>query len=167
MEQRIVLHQAVIAEKFAVGAFRFDVAAAVEIALDDDLGVGRHTNVVGDAPDDAKRCAAQPRQQFHLIGRDPHGGGDVVYGVSADGEADRQILTARGTCLVDRLEIARRDQIDPGLVAAAQHQSAAPGIGPAIHRIDRVIERGGDVGRAIEAMLEVDRKPREIGVLAA
>jgi hypothetical protein len=49
MEDRVALERAVIAEKLAVGAFRLDVAARVEVAFQHPLRVGGDADIIADA----------------------------------------------------------------------------------------------------------------------
>ena len=88
--------------------------------------------------DHRERRVAQRRDQPELVDRQPHDGGDVIDRMRADHEAHRQRLSGRGARLVDRPQVARRDEIDAGLAAAAQHQPAHADIGPAGLRIDDV-----------------------------
>jgi len=67
---------------------------------------------------------------------------------------------------IDRLEIAWRHQIDSGLLARAQHQPSQADIGPAGFGIDDVVDRGGYVGAAVGAVLEMHRQLSDVGVIA-
>ena len=90
----------------------------------------------------------------------------MIDRVGADDEAHRQRPAFGGARLVERAQVARRDEVDAGLAAAAQHQPAYPHIGPAGAGIERVVDRSGDVGRAVEPVLEMHRERREVGRLA-
>ena len=87
----------------------------------------------------------------------------MVDRMRADDEADRQRFAARRARLIDRAQIARRDEVDAGLVPAAQHQPAHADIGLA-GAGRRVVDRRRNIGRAVEAVLEMDRQRREVGV---
>ncbi len=142
------------------------MAARVEIAFQHPLGIGRHPDVVGHAFHHRQRGVAQRSHQPELVDRQPHHRGDVIDRVGADHEAHRQRLAGRRARLVDRAQIAGGDQVDAGLAAAAQHQAAHAHIGPAGLRVDDEIDRGGDIGRAVGAVPEMDRERGEIGILA-
>ena len=86
------LDAAVVAEELAVGPFRLDVAALVEIAFEHPFGVGRHAHVVGHAFDDRQRRGAQRGDQPELVDRQAHRRGEIVDRMRADHEADRQRL---------------------------------------------------------------------------
>ncbi len=86
--------------------------------------------------------------------------------MGADHEAHRQRLAGCRVGLVDRAQIARRNQIDAGLAPPAQHQPAHAHIGEARARIDDEIDRGRDVGPAVGAVAEVDRELGEVGLVA-
>ena len=113
-----------------------------------------------------ERRVAQRRHQPELVDRQAHDRGDMVDRMRADDEAHRQRLAGGGARFVDRAQIARRDQVDAGFAAATQHQAAHADIGPAGLRIDHEVDRGGDVGGAVGAVPEMDRKRGEIGVVA-
>ena len=90
----------------------------------------------------------------------------MVDRVGADHEAHRQRLAGGGARLVDRAQVAGRDQVDAGLPAAAQHQAAHADIGPAGLGVDHEIDRGGDIGPAVGAVPEMHGQLGEIGVVA-
>ena len=54
----------------------------------------------------------------------------------------------------------------PAARGPAQHQPAAADIGEARFRVARIIDAGGDVGRAVEPVLEVHRQRGQIGLVA-
>ena len=166
MEHRVALDRAVVAEEFAVRPFRLAMALLVEIALDDVFGVGRHADVVGDALDHGERRIAQARNDAELVDRQPHHAGDMIDRMRADHEAHRRGLSRRGIGQVDRLQIARRDEIDAGLVFGAQHQPAQADIGEAGLRIDDIVDRGRDIGPAVGAVLQMHRQLGHVGVVA-
>ena len=166
VEHRVALQCAVISQELAIGAFRLHVSAGVEIALQHPFGIGRHADVVGHAFHHRQRRVAQRGDEPELVDRQPHDRGDVIDRMRADDEAHRQRLAGGGARLVDRAQIARRHQVDAGLVAAAQHQPAHAHIGPCGLGIDDVVDRGGDVGPAVGAMAEMHRQRGEIGVVA-
>ena len=86
------MDRAVITHVFAVRAFRLDVAALVEIALERHLGVGRHENVVGEALDHRRRLAAEACHQLQLVAGLPRGRCKEVERMDADRERNRQFL---------------------------------------------------------------------------
>ena len=106
MEDRVALERAVITEKFAVGTFRFNVAARVEISFQHPFGVGGDADVVADAFHHGERCIAQRRQQAELVDRQAHDRGDMIDRMRADDEAHRQRLPGRGARFVDRAQVA-------------------------------------------------------------
>ena len=79
-------------------------------------------------------------EQFRLVHRDAHGARDMIDGVGAQHETDRQLLAAPGRGLVNGLEIAWRVEIDARLTAAAQHQAPAAYVCQAGFRIDGDIQ---------------------------
>ena len=166
MEDGIALEGAVIAQKLAKGTLGLHMAALVQIALDHIFGVGGHADVVGHAFDHRQRRGAQGRHKPQLIHGHPHHGGHVVDGMRAHHEGHR-----KGTILhigfIDRAEIAGRDQINPRLARAAQHQATNARIGHAGAGIDDEIDARRNIGRAIGAMLQMGGQAREIGLLAA
>jgi len=166
VEDGIELHPAVIAEIFAVRPFVLDIAARIEIALDDEFGVGRHADIVGDAFDHRQRRVAQLCDQLQLVARHAHRRRDMIDRMRADDEAHRQSLAARLRRDVDRAQIARRVEIDAGLALAAQHQAPQPRIDEAGLRIDREIDRGRDIGAAILPMLQMDGQGGDIDLIA-
>ncbi len=87
--------------------------------------------------------------------------------MGADDHAERQPLAAPERGEIDRAQIARGDEIDAGGGAAAQHQPAQPDIGEAGRGIAGEVHGGGNVGGAVLAVLEVDRKPGQVDVRAA
>ena len=97
--------------------------------------------------------------------RQPHHRGEMVDRMQADHESDRQRLAGRRARLVDRAQVARRVEIDAGLLAPAQHQPADADIGQAGLRIDDEIGRGRDIGRAVGAVLQMHRQRGEVGVV--
>jgi hypothetical protein len=141
MEYGIAFDAAVIAKEFAIRAFRFDMAGGVQITFQNVLRIGRHHQIVGDALDHAQRCAAQRRHQLQFIGRHAHGGGNVIDGMGADGEGDRQAFAACRMFQINRAQIGGRDQVDAGGTAAAQHQAAHADIGQAVGGVYREIDR--------------------------
>jgi hypothetical protein len=93
---RIDMHRSVIAEELAVGALGLGVARFVEIALDKDLGVGRHQEAVRDRARHRQRRAADRSDEVEFVERGgAHAGGDEVERMRSDREVDRQVLAAR------------------------------------------------------------------------
>src|SRR5439155_842403 len=64
--------------------------------------------------------------------------------------------------LVERAQVGGRIEIDAGPAPAAQHQAAHADVGPAVRGIDDEIDRGGDVGAAVHAVLQVDRQGSQV-----
>jgi hypothetical protein len=166
MEQRIRLHAAVIAEEFAVRAFGLGVAALVEIAFQDELGVGGHEQVVRHALDHAHRRAAQRGDEFELVGGNAHGRADMIDRMRPDGECDRGTLAALRVADGDGPQIRRRDEIDARRAAPAQHQAANADVGPARVRIDGEVDRRRNVRRAVEIVLEMHGQGGEVARVA-
>jgi hypothetical protein len=166
VKDRIALERAVVAEKLAVRSFRLDVPARVERALEHPFRVRRHADVVGHALDNGQRRVAQRCDEAKLVHRQPHHRGDVIDGMRADHEAHRQRLAGARARLVDRAQIAGRNQIDAGFAAPAQHQPADAHIGPAGLGIDDEVDARGNIGRAVGAVAKMDGKLCEIGVIA-
>jgi len=84
----------------------------------------------------------------------------------SNGKGYRQLLAAPDRCKIDGAQVARRVEVDAGLVRAAQHDAAHTGVGDPVSRIDAVIYRRGDIGRAIIGMLQVSGHFGEISVRA-
>jgi hypothetical protein len=108
--------------------------------------------------------AAQRGDEPELVHRQPHGGGEIVDGVAADHDAERQSFAAAEAREIDRAQIAGGNEVDAGLRAAAQHQAAQPHIGPAGGAVEREVDGRGDVGAAILAVLQMHRKLGEVDV---
>ena len=142
MEHRVHLDAAVVAEKLAIRSLGLDVAGAVQVPLEHVLRVGRDHQVAGDALHDRHVLAAQRGEQVDLVGRNPHRGRHVVHRMRADDEGDRHVLAVGDVLLVDRLEVAGRDQIYAGLAPSAYHQAADADIGQPRTRIERDVHRG-------------------------
>ncbi len=162
----ILLHAAVVTQEFPERPFAFDMAARIEIAFDDVFGIGRHADVTGDAFHHVKRRAAQARDETELVDRHAHRCRDHVDGMRAHGERDRQLLAARRMRFIDRAQIAGADEIDAGLVLAAQHQPADADIGHAGLAVAHIIDRSGDIRRAIEPVGKMHRQRGEIDLIA-
>ncbi len=110
VEHRVALEQPVVADVFAVGALGLDQAALVEIALEHDLGVGRHPHVDGDAFHDRHRRAAHRADHVELVHRRRRGdGGEKIGRMAADREGDRQALALGDRRLIERAQVARGD----------------------------------------------------------
>src|SRR6266702_1327985 len=105
MEHGILLHAPVVTEELAVGAFGLDVAALVEIAFQHPLRVRGNANVVTDALHHRERGIAQARDEPQLVNRQAHHRGDVVGGVRADDEGDRQPSALPHRRLVERAQV--------------------------------------------------------------
>ena len=114
----------------------------------------------------ASGASRSDRDDAEFVDRQPHHAGDMIDRMRAEHEAHRRGLSRRGVGQVDRLQVARRDEIDAGLVLGAQHQPAQADIGEAGLRIDDVVDGGRDIGPAVGAVLEMHRQPGHIGVLA-
>ena len=69
-------------------------------------------------------------------------------------------------CFIDRAQIAGADEIDAGLVLAAQHQPADADIGHTGFAVAHIIDRGRDVGRAVEPMRQMHGQRGEIDLIA-
>ena len=166
VEDGIALERTVVAEEFAVRPFRLDMAALVEIAFEDHLGVGRHHDVIGDAFDDRQRRIAQRCDKTEFVDRQPHRRRHIVDRMRADDKRHRQRLAGRGAGFIDRAQVARRDKIDAALLAATQHQPANADVGEAVARIDDIVDAGRNIRAAVDAMLKMNRQLGEIGVVA-
>ena len=166
VKHRVHVDRAVVAHVFAERAFRLDIAALVEIALERHLGVGRHQDVVGQALDDRRGLAAHGRDQRQLVAGMAHGRGDEVERMGADGEGDRQLLAARDDGRVDALEIGRRGDVGAGLGAVAQAQPAAADVAPPGRRIDHVVGGRAEIATAVVGVVRVERQLGQIDVLA-
>ncbi len=166
MEYGILLHSAVVAEELAIGTLGLDVAALIQVALQHPLRVRGHAYVATDAPHHRERRIAQARDEAQLVYRQAHDRGDVVGGVRANDESDRQPPSLLHRRLVERAQVGRRIEIDAGLAPAAQHQAAHADVGPAVRGIDDEIDRGGNVGATVHAVLQVDRQRRQVRLVA-
>ena len=166
VEHRIALEQAVVADVLAVRPFRLDQPPLVDVAFEHQLGIGGHLDVDGHAFDHRHRRAARGADHLELVHRRGRGhGGEKIIGMAADGECDRQALTLRHRRLVEGAQIAQGVEIDAGGAEPAQHQPAAADIGEAGFGVAREIDAGRNVGRAIEAWLQVHGKQRQVGVV--
>ncbi len=67
VEHRIALHHAVIADIFAVRAFRLDMPGRIEKAFDHIFGVGRDMDVAGDAFHHRHRLPAHGADDVELV----------------------------------------------------------------------------------------------------
>ena len=83
----------------------------------------------------------------------------------ADRVGDRHRLVACGGFQINGAHVARRDQIDTGLPRAAQHDAAAAHVGVAGVGKHRIVDAGGNVRRAVGAVLQVHRQRGEIGIV--
>ena len=86
--------------------------------------------------------------------------------MAADREGDRHALASGDRGLIERAQIARGIEVDAGGARAAQHQAAATDIGDARLRVARIVDAGGDIGRAVEPVLQVDRQRGQVGIVA-
>ena len=84
----------------------------------------------------------------------------------ADRVSDRHRLVARGGLEIDGAHVARRDQVDAGLPRPAQHDAAAADIGEPGAGKQREVDAGGNIRRAVGAVLQMHRQRAEIGVVA-
>jgi hypothetical protein len=167
VKHRVLLHHAVIADVFAERALRLGVALGIEITLQHVFGVGRHVDVAGNAFDDRHRRAAQRPQHLKLVHRRVHA--DRRHEIArrrADHIGDRRLLALRHRFEIDRPGIARRDHIDAGGARSAQHDAAAADVVMAGVAELHDVEAGGNVGRAVFAVLQMHRQRAEIGLLA-
>ncbi len=71
----------------------------------------------------------------------------------------------RGGFEIDGAHIARRDQVDAGLPRSAQHDAAAAHIGEAGAGKQRVVDAGGNVGRAVGGVLQMYRQLAQVGIV--
>ena len=166
MKHRVHVDRAVIAHVFAERPFRLHVAALVEIALENHLGVGRHQDVVGQALDHRRRFAAERGDQRQFVAGMPHGRRDEIERMRAACEGDRQLFAARDASRVDALEVGRGGDVGAGFVAVAQTQPTASDIAPSGRRIDRVVDRRAQVAAAVKGVVRVERQLGQIDVLA-
>ena len=83
----------------------------------------------------------------------------------ADGEIDRQMLAALDRGEEHALEVRHLREVRAHGLARAQHQPAAADVALAGHGIDRIVDRGRDVGRAVVLMLHVKRQRGEVDVV--
>ncbi len=168
VEHRVALDAAVVAEEFAVRAFGLDIAALVEIALDDVLGVGRHADVVGDAFHDRQRRVAQRWRRGRA--RRPARASSRRRSRS-DGAPTTKLTGKRSprasARFVDRAQIAAapRDRSPvsrrPRSISRRMPTLVEPGRGSS-----DVIDRGRDVGRAVVAVLQMHRQRGQVDVVA-
>src|SRR5205823_3449268 len=87
------MYRTVVAEELAIGAFGLGIAGLVEIALDDDLGVGRHQESVRDRARHRQWRAADGSDKVELVERGgAYAGGHEIERMRSDREVDRQVL---------------------------------------------------------------------------
>jgi hypothetical protein len=86
--------------------------------------------------------------------------------MSAHRERHWQLLAARHATGVDALKVGWGSDVRARFVAVAQTQSPAADIPASGRRIDRVINRGAQIARAVEGVLGMERQLGEIDVLA-
>ena len=165
-KDRVHMDGAVIAHIFAIGPFGLAIAALVEITLDDDLRIGGHEDIVGEAFHEGRGLPAQGRDHMMLVALLARGGGEKIEGMAAEREAHGQTLAALHAALVDALEIGGRGDIGARLGAVAQGEATAAHIGAPGHGIDHIIDARTDVAAAIEPMLGIEGQFAEINVLA-
>ena len=166
VEHRVHVDGAVIAHVLAIGPFRLDIAALVEIALERHLGVGRHQDVVGEAFDDG---AGSPRKVATSDSSSP--GWRIVAATKSSGCAPTvkvigQLLAARDAGGVDALQIGRRGDVGAGLVAVAQAEAAAADIASPGRGIDHVVDGRAHIAAAVIGVLRMEGQLGEIDVLA-
>ena len=166
VEHRIDMDRPVEAVELAIGAFELAIAEFVEIALDDDLGVGRRQHIVGDAAHHRHRLAPQGGDDAELVDRHLAGRRQVVERVRADREADRQPLAALEAAEVDILQVGGVGEVGAQLAPPAQHQPPAADIGLSGRRVGRKVDAGRDIGAAVELVLDMERQPRQVDVVA-
>ena len=164
MEDGVGLEGAVVTEELAIGTFRLYVAALVEITFQHVFRIGRHAQIAGLAFDDRQRRAAQRRHQCELVPRQTHRRGDMIDRMRADDESDRQPLAARHRSTIDRLQVGRGVEIDARLAPSAQHQASDADVGDVARGVAGEIHRSRDVGRAVVAVLQMNRKRGEVGI---
>jgi hypothetical protein len=164
---RIDMHRPVIAEELAIGAFRLGIAGLVEITFDDDLGIRRHEESVRHRAHHRQRRAADGPDQIELVERrHAHACGHEVERMRADREVYGQVLAARDRLHEYAAQVRHLCEIRAHGRARAQHQPSAADIAPPIDRIDRIVDRGGNVGRAVVLVLHMEREPGEVDGLA-
>ena len=151
VEHRIDMRRAVVAEELAVGPFDLGVAGLVEIAFDHELGVRRHQQAVRHRAHHRQRRAAQVPTSANSSSTDARTqAARKSSGCAADREIDRQMLAALDRFEEHALEVGHLREVRAHGRARAQHQPAAADIAPAGHRIDRIVDRGRDIGRAVD-----------------
>ncbi len=164
MEHRIDVGGTVETPELAVRTVKLGVTVLVQVAFDDHLGVGGGRNAVGDPAHHRQGSAAQGCHQVELItGR--RGGGEVGRGMRANGETDRKPLAPLDARPVGELQVGGRSEVGRQLLAAAQHHPPAADVVPPAGGIDGEVNRGGDVGAAVQIVLQVERQLREIDVI--
>ena len=167
MEHRIDMRRSVVAEELAVRPLDLGVAGLVEITLDDELRVGRHRQAVRHAAHHRQRRAAQRRHGGALIvaGR-AHTRRQEVERMRADREIEMQVLAALDAGEEHALEIGHLREVRQHRILAAQHQPAAADIAPPGRGIDRIVDGGGEIRRAVIDVLHVERQSGEVDVVA-
>jgi hypothetical protein len=91
-----------VAGVLAEGAL-LDLVVGADLALEDDLGVGRHLQVVGLALHQPRRLAGEHADQFRLGDRRGRAGGHRGQRRQADGGGEGTALAARQVVVVERL----------------------------------------------------------------
>ena len=170
MGDKDVLRAAVggVAGELAERSFRL-VHAGEDLALDHDLGAGRHFEIVDAGAGEPIGLAEQSADDLEFahvrrIGIDHRA--HVVQRMGADGDHRRQRLALLLGAAVVFEHAATRMQRDAEPVPALQHQPMeARGI-DAANRIAGRNLPGGDIGGAVDRKLQRNREHVEIDIVA-
>ena len=149
---------AVVLRELAEGAFLL-AGFAQDAAFDDDLGLGRHADIVGQALHDWHRRAVQGAGDLQLIGIQRRDGlaGQQRDGVDADDDGDFQVLAHFLRHVQVAHGVARQDE-HAQAVRAVHLQTVDGDVLDAVLRVAAEAEAGADIGAAVEFVVRGDRQ---------
>ncbi len=105
------------------------------------------------------------RNDAELVDRQPHHAGDMVDRMRADHEAHRHRLARRGVRL-DRSPADRSARPDRRRSRARERsiRRRRPTLVKPVFGSITIVDRGGDIGPAVGAVLQMHRQPGQVGV---
>ena len=162
------MHRPVIAEELAIGPFGLGIAGLVEIALDNDLGVGRHQ-----AGRSRPRAPSATARRAWLPTRSNSSSAEARTLAVTKSSGCEPIAKLTGRCsprATDSRNMRRRSDVcvrfERMVVRERSISRRQPTLRRAGHRIDRVVDRRRDIGRAVVLMLHMERQPHQVDGIA-